>query len=220
MKITIDGPSGAGKSSIAKEIAKRIGIIYIDTGAMYRTVGLYCLRNGIDTKNESQVEQHLEDIDITISYENNEQSVILNGENVTALIRTNEVSMAASDVAKIISVRMKLVELQRKLAENQNVIMDGRDAGTYILPDAEKKIFLTATAEKRAERRYLELDAAGQKVDYNEVLREIIKRDKNDSERTFSPLKKAVDAVVVDTSDIDFDESVKLILEIIGDINA
>ncbi len=220
MKITIDGPSGAGKSSIAKEIAKRIGIIYIDTGAMYRTVGLYCLRNGIDTKDGSQVEQHLEDIDITIAYENNEQSVILNGENVTALIRTNEVSMAASDVAKIISVRMKLVELQRKLAENQNVIMDGRDAGTYILPDAEKKIFLTATAEKRAERRYLELDAAGQKVDYNEVLREIIKRDKNDSERTFSPLKKAVDAVVVDTSDMDFDESVKLILEIIGDIDA
>ena len=220
MKITIDGPSGAGKSSIAKEIAKRIGIIYIDTGALYRTVGLYCLRNGIDTKDGSQVEQHLEDIDITIAYENNEQSVILNGENVTALIRTNEVSMAASDVAKIISVRMKLVELQRKLAENQNVIMDGRDAGTYILPDAEKKIFLTATAEKRAERRYLELDAAGQKVDYNEVLREIIKRDKNDSERTFSPLKKAVDAVVVDTSDMDFDESVKLILEIIGDIDA
>ena len=220
MKITIDGPSGAGKSSIAKEIAKRIGIIYIDTGAMYRTVGLYCLRNGIDTKDGSQVEQHLEDIDITIAYENNEQSVILNGENVTALIRTNEVSMAASDVAKIISVRMKLVELQRKLAENQNVIMDGRDAGTYILPDAEKKIFLTATAEKRAERRYFELDAAGQKVDYNEVLREIIKRDKNDSERTFSPLKKAVDAVVVDTSDMDFDESVKLILEIIGDIDA
>ena len=219
MKITIDGPSGAGKSSIAKRIANKLNIIYIDTGAMYRAVGYYCIINNIDTKDSDRVIKILDEVDIDIVYVDGEQNVILNGKNVSNVIRTQEVSMAASNVSAINEVRVKLIELQRKLANNRDVIMDGRDAGTGVLPDAEVKIFLTASSEKRAERRYLELIEKGESAELSTVLDEINLRDKNDMERKISPLKIAKDAVYLDTTDLDFEQSVEAVIKIIGDKN-
>ena len=215
MKIAIDGPSGAGKSTIAKIIAKNIGYIYIDTGAMYRAVGLFALRNNIRIDNQTDIIPYLDKIDITISYKDDEQQIFLNKENVSSEIRHPEVSKAASDVGTIKAVREKLVCIQRKLAENNNVIMDGRDVGTHILPDAEIKIFLTASAEKRAERRYKELIEKSVSCTFNEVLDDMIKRDKNDTEREFSPLMKASDAVLFDSSDFTLEETVGKITELI-----
>lgn len=214
MKIAIDGPSGAGKSTISKLLAKELGFLYIDTGAMYRAIGLCALSYGYDTKQDvKKIVKMLSDVDIKILWGVDRQEVFLNGDNITDKIRTPEVSIAASDVAVIPEVRIKLVEMQRKLAEGNDVIMDGRDIATYVLPDAEIKIYLTATAEDRARRRYEELVEKGIETTYCEVLTDVNKRDKNDSEREFSPLKVADDATVIDTTGKSLDESIEFIKE-------
>ncbi len=213
ISIAIDGPAGAGKSTISKVIAKKLGIIYVDTGAMYRAVALYAIRNGVNTRNEDgRLESILGEINVDIAYEDGVQHIYLNGEDVSDAIREPEVSMGASNVAVVPSVRLKLVELQRELAKKQSVIMDGRDIGTYVLPDADVKIFLTATAEERAKRRFDELQAKGIESSYDEVLCDMKKRDLNDSTRDFAPLRQADDAALIDTTKYNFDESVKMIL--------
>lgn len=213
VSVAIDGPSGAGKSTIAKVAAKRLGFTYIDTGAMYRTVALYALENGIDTKNkDGALETALPNITIDISYQDGNQHIFLNGEDVSEQIRTPQVSMGASDVATVPAVRLKLVELQRALARRQNVIMDGRDIGTYVLPDAEIKIFLTADVEDRARRRYEELIQKGNSVRFEDVLEDMKQRDRNDSARAFAPLRQAEDAERIDTTGASLDESVERIL--------
>lgn len=216
MKIAIDGPSGAGKSTISKIIATKLEFVYIDTGAMYRAIGLNALKVGLDTKVDVvKIINMLDAIDINIVCGVQRQEVFLNGENITDLIRTPEVSIAASDVAVIPEVRLKLVDLQRELAKGNDVIMDGRDIGTYVLPDAEIKIFLTASAESRAQRRFAELIEKGVDTTYEEVLSDVNKRDKNDSSRKFSPLKIAEDAIIVDTTNNNLQESIERIEKII-----
>lgn len=216
MRIAIDGPSGAGKSTIAKTLAAKLNFIYIDTGAMYRSVGLFTLRKGIDAKTEhDKVCEILDEINLTIRYQDGVQHIFLNGEDVSDKIRTPEVSIAASAVAVIPAVRLKLVELQRQLAAKSDVIMDGRDVGTYILPDAEIKIFLTATVEDRARRRFEELTQKGTEVSYEEVLEDMKWRDKNDSSREFAPLKAADDAILVDTTGNTLEQSVTLMSDMI-----
>ena len=214
--IAIDGPSGAGKSTIARAAAKRFGFIYVDTGAIYRTVGLAAYRVGVDRRDASAVEALLPQLEIAMRYTDaGEQHMYLNGEDVTALIREPEISICASDVAAMPVVRAFLMELQRRMARENSVIMDGRDIGTVVLPDAEVKIFLTASAEARARRRMLELEQKGMKQSFDEVLRDIEYRDEQDSHRAAAPLKKAEDAIVVDTSELDFDESLELVVETI-----
>lgn len=214
--IAIDGPSGAGKSTIARAAAKHFGFIYVDTGAIYRTVGLAAYRGGIDRRDASAVEALLPKLEIAMRYTDaGEQHMYLNGEDVTALIREPEISICASDVAALPSVRAFLMELQRRMARENSVIMDGRDIGTVVLPDAEVKIFLTASAEARARRRLLELEQKGMKRSFDEVLRDIKYRDEQDSHRAAAPLKKAEDAIAVDTSELNFDESLELVVKII-----
>lgn len=214
--IAIDGPSGAGKSTIARAAAKRFGFIYVDTGAIYRTVGLAAYRGGVDRRDESAVEALLPQLEIAMRYTDaGEQHMYLNGEDVTALIREPEISICASDVAALPAVRAFLMELQRRMARENSVIMDGRDIGTVVLPDAEVKIFLTASAEARARRRLLELEQKGMKQSFDEVLRNIEYRDEQDSHRTAAPLKKAEDAIVVDTSELSFAESLELVVKTI-----
>ncbi len=215
MQIAIDGPSGAGKSTLAKMIAKELGFVYIDTGAMYRTVALYCIQNSIDVSVASKVADALDKIDIEIKYAQDGQNMYLNGVNVTDKIRTPEISKGASAVAVIKEVRSFLVEKQKNMAKKNNVIMDGRDIGTNVLPNADVKIFLTASAESRANRRYKELIEKGIKTDFETILADMIKRDKNDSEREHSPLKAAPDAVIVDTTEYDLEESFELLLKTI-----
>ena len=218
INIAIDGPSGAGKSTIAKKAAAKLGYIYIDTGAMYRTVGLYLNRLGINIKAEKEkVINSLSGINIDIKYENGEQYIFLNGEDVSSLIRTPEISMAASDSGTVLEIREKMTHLQRNLAKNNNCIMDGRDIGTFVLPDADVKIFLTADVRVRAERRYRELTEKGEQVKFEDVLSDMVLRDKNDSTREFMPLKKADDAILIDTSDLSLDESVDAVIKCIGD---
>lgn len=218
INIAIDGPSGAGKSTIAKKAAAKLGYIYIDTGAMYRTVGLYLNRLGINIKAEKEkVINSLSGINIDIKYENGEQHIFLNGEDVSSLIRTPEISMAASDSGTVLEIREKMTHLQRNLAKNNNCIMDGRDIGTFVLPDADVKIFLTADVHVRAERRYRELTEKGEQVKFEDVLSGMVLRDKNDSTREFMPLKKADDAILIDTSDLSLDESVDAVIKCIGD---
>lgn len=218
INIAIDGPSGAGKSTIAKKAAAKLGYIYIDTGAMYRTVGLYLNRLGINIKAEKEkVINSLSGINIDIKYENSEQHIFLNGEDVSSLIRTPEISMAASDSGTVLEIREKMTHLQRNLAKNNNCIMDGRDIGTFVLPDADVKIFLTADVRVRAERRYRELTEKGEQVKFEDVLSGMVLRDKNDSTREFMPLKKADDAILIDTSDLSLDESVDAVIKCIGD---
>ena len=200
--IAIDGPAGAGKSTIAKEVAKRLGFIYVDTGAMYRSMALYFLRNGIAASDEEKIGEACKDIDVSLAYENGEQQVLLNGENVNAFIRTEEVSMMTSDTSKYKKVREKLLDLQRNLAKTQNVIMDGRDIGTTVFPDAELKIFVTATPEIRAQRRYDELKAKGQEASFDEILENVKQRDYIDQNREVSPLRKADDALLLDNTDM------------------
>lgn len=212
MKIAIDGPSGAGKSTISKLLANKLGFIYIDTGAMYRAIGLNAIACGFDTKKDvDKIIQMLDNVEIKISCGVQRQEVFLNNKNITDDIRIPEVSIAASDVAVIPAVRLKLVELQRKLAEGNDVIMDGRDIGSYVLPDAEIKIYLTASAESRAKRRYDELVEKGIETTYEEVLFDVNKRDKNDSEREFSPLAIADGATVIDTTFNNLQESIEII---------
>lgn len=200
MKIAIDGPAGAGKSTISKDVAKKLGIVYIDTGAMYRAIGLAAVRKGLDTADHEAVKSILDLVDIKISHIDGVQQIFLNDENVSEEIRLPEISVAASNVAVIPEVRLKLVELQRKLAEKCDVIMDGRDIGTYVLPDAELKIFLTASVEERAERRLKELVEKGVSTTLEEVRTDMEYRDKNDSGRDFAPLKAAEDSVELDNT--------------------
>lgn len=216
-KVAIDGPAGAGKSSIAKSAAKALGWIYIDTGAMYRAAGLKALRDGIDIKANPEVAfRAVENIDIRLEFSENGQLIFLGDENVSDKIRTPEASVAASDISAIPEVRVMLVDLQRKLAEGKDVIMDGRDIGTHVFPDAEVKIFLTASPEVRAERRHKELLEKGTDISFDEVLQSVIERDRNDTTRVASPLRAADDAVVLDTSELNFEESVAAVLNLIS----
>ena len=216
IQIAIDGPGGAGKSSISKSAAKELGFVYIDTGAMYRTAALYCLRQGIDIRKEPEKAQNaVEKLRIDMDYQEDGQHIYLNGEDVSEKIRTPEVSMGASDVSAIPAVRVKMVELQRNLASAKNVIMDGRDIGTHVLPDATVKIFLTASAQVRAKRRFDELTAKGQAVVYEDVLAEMVERDHNDETRVASPLRPAEDSILLDTSELDFEGSLQAVLSIV-----
>ena len=200
LDIAIDGPSGAGKSSAARLAAAKLGFVYVDTGAMYRAIGVAALRRGIDTQDKTGVIAMLPEIEIALTFIEGEQHVLLNGDDVSKEIRLPEASMAASNVSAMPEVRTFLLDLQHKLAAENDCIMDGRDIGTVILPDARLKIFLTASPEIRAKRRYDELIARGTPVDYDELLQEIIQRDYNDSHREVAPLKPAEDAVLLDSS--------------------
>lgn len=214
--IAIDGPSGAGKSSLAKRLAAAFGFIYVDTGAIYRTVGLAAQRRGIDPKNEDDVKAILPELNISMSYnESGEQCMLLNGEDVSKLIRMPEISLYASDVSAHASVRSFLLEMQRKFARENNVIMDGRDIGTVVLPEAELKIYLTADVEIRAHRRFLELQQKGVETAFEDVLEDMKLRDEQDMNRAVAPLKKAEDAVVVDSSHIDFEETFQVLCEVV-----
>ncbi len=217
--IAIDGPAGAGKSTIAKALAKELNAMYLDTGAMYRAFGLYMLRRGA-VKDARAVAESVNDVDITVQYIDGVQHIFLSGEDVSAAIREPEVSMAASDVSAVPEVRARLVALQQKIAEGHDVIMDGRDIGTKVLPNATLKIFLTASAEERARRRCLELEEKGMPQPYADVLKEMLERDWQDTHRAASPLVAAEDAVRVDTSDLTLDQSVaeikRLALKAIG----
>ena len=212
MNIAIDGPAGAGKSSIAKLVAKKLSFVYIDTGAMYRTMAYYFLKNGIDIKEEKAVAEHCGEIEIRIAYENGDQQIFLNEVNVSKEIRSEEVGNQASVVAAYGAVRAKLVALQRPRAASTDVIMDGRDIGTVVLPGAELKIYLTASAAVRADRRYKELQEKGIDCDREKIEEDIILRDKQDMNREISPLKQAEDAVYLDSSDMTIDEVVQEII--------
>ena len=212
--IAVDGPAGAGKSTIAKRIAKQLGCIYVDTGAMYRAMALFLLRNGVRADDGEAISGKCQEADISIRYENGEQVVLLNGENVNGLIRTEEVGNMASASSPNPAVRKKLVSLQQKLAKTSDVIMDGRDIGTNILPEAQLKIFLTASTEKRADRRYRELLEKGEPADFEKIRRDIEERDNRDRNRKTAPLRQAPDAVLVDTTDMDIDQVTERILEL------
>lgn len=214
--IAIDGPAGAGKSSIAKALSKRLGYIYIDTGAMYRAVALFFLENNVSDGTDSRIESLLDKLEISIKYEDGAQKVILNGEDVTGKLRLEEIGKLASKFSAIGSVREKLVALQRKLAQKENVVMDGRDIGTVVLPNADLKIYLSASSKVRAKRRYLELLEKGQTdLDINDIEDEIIKRDEADMNREISPLKQADDAYYLDSSDMTLEEVVSKILSMV-----
>ncbi len=212
MNIAIDGPAGAGKSTIAKLVAKKLNYIYVDTGAMYRAMALYFLRQNINKENEAAINEAVDQVDVTIRYENNEQQVILNGENVNGQIRQEEVGNMASATSVYLKVREKLVELQRNLAAGADVIMDGRDIGTCVLPNAQVKVYLTASSQARAQRRYDELVAKGQTCNLEEIKKDIEDRDYRDMHRENSPLKQAEDAVLVDSSHMTIDQVVDAII--------
>lgn len=212
--IAIDGPAGAGKSTIAKRVAKELSFIYVDTGAMYRAIALYLIRSQVSPSDQEALKIACENIEITISYEKGEQQVILNGENVTGLIRTEEVGNMASSASANPPVREKLLDLQRNLARNSDVLMDGRDIGTNVLPDAQLKIYLTASSATRAKRRYLELQQKGENCVLEEIERDIIERDQRDMNREIAPLKQAEDAVLIDSSDMGIDQVVERILSL------
>lgn len=209
--IALDGPSGAGKSTVAKALAKRLDIIYLDTGAMYRSLAYVAVKQGIDVNDEATVKPMLDNLDMKI-ITGDSQQIIVNGENVTPFIREHYVSKAASDISALPAVRIKLVELQREIAKNDCVVLDGRDIGTYVLPDAKYKFFITATPEVRAKRRFEELKAKGDAPSYEKVLEDIKVRDYNDSHRAFAPLKQADDAVLVDTTNMSIDEVIDFVL--------
>lgn len=218
VNIAIDGPSGAGKSTVARAAAIKLGYVYIDTGAMYRTVGLYMLRNNVDIKTQTEtVISLLPNVKIDLGYIENVQHIFLNGEDVSDLIRTPEVSMAASDVGTIMKVRENMTALQREIAEKYNCIMDGRDIGTFVLPGADVKIFLTADVKARAKRRYDELIKKGNTVKFDDVLSDMVTRDKNDSSRECMPLKKAEDAVLIDTTSMSLDDEIEAVIQCIRD---
>ncbi|WMJ23528.1 (d)CMP kinase [Paludicola sp. MB14-C6] len=213
--IAIDGPAGAGKSTIAKAIAKKIGFIYVDTGALYRAVGLYVSRNDVNTTDKERIQPMLKNIQVELKYVDGTQRVFLNGEDVSEAIRVPEMSMHASNVSAIPCVREFLFDLQRNITKVNDVIMDGRDIGTVVLPNADVKIFLTASPEVRAKRRYDEHMEKGQTVDFDKLLEEIKQRDYNDSHREIAPLKQAEDAILVDTSDNSLEQSIELLSNII-----
>ena len=215
--IAIDGPSGAGKSTIAKAVAKKIGFLYVDTGAIYRTVGLFAKKNSIDPKDEKTLSENFGKIDIELKWVDGTQHVFLSGCDVSDDIRTPEMSMYASAVSALPKVRAFLLDMQRDFAKKNNVIMDGRDIGTVVLPQADVKIFMFASPESRAKRRYKELVEKGKDVTYEDVLKDMIVRDKNDSERKTAPCKPADDAVMLDNSDLGIEANVDKVVEIINE---
>ena len=215
--VAIDGPSGAGKSTLSKRAAAEFGFVYVDTGAIYRTVGLACSRKGTDLLNEQEVAAVLPELAIDIRYDSTGlQRMILNGEDVSESIRTPEISMCASSVSSLPAVRAFLLDMQRSFVRKYSVIMDGRDIGTVVLPDASLKIYLTAAPEARAQRRFLELKEKGIETSFESVLEDIIQRDYQDTHRAIAPLKKAEDAIELDTSNLDFEESFKALCTIIS----
>lgn len=213
ISIAIDGPAGAGKSTIAKAVAKALRITYVDTGAMYRSVALYCIE--YDILEKSQIKDVMDQIHISLGYERDEQRIFLNGRDVTHEIRTPEVSKVSSYIATFPTIRQQLVEAQRKIAKQQSVVMDGRDIGTYVLPEAPVKIFLTASVAERARRRHLEMQSKGISSEIADIQKEIEQRDEQDMSRSVSPLKKAIDAIELDTTGSTIEEVVKEILDII-----
>ena len=213
-QVAIDGPAGAGKSTIARQVAKNKGFIYVDTGAMYRAMALHMIRSNVDIKDAEAIAKASETADISIQYVNGEQIVLLNGENVNGLIRTPQVSAMASVSSANPQVRARLLHLQQKLADENDVIMDGRDIGTTILPNAEVKIYLTASADTRAKRRALEYEQKGESFDLDQIRKDIIERDERDMNREISPLKQADDAVLVDSSEMGIDDVVNAILNV------
>ncbi|MGN0328094.1 MAG: (d)CMP kinase [Lachnospira sp.] len=215
--IAIDGPAGAGKSTIAKLLSKEMGYIYVDTGAMYRAIAVYFAQNNINPDDEDEINSAVENVDITIRYEDGVQQVILNGDNVTGLLRTEQIGNMASKTSKYGAVRSKLVDLQRKIAENADVVMDGRDIGTTVLPNATVKIYLTASCDARAGRRFDELVAKGEQCDLEAIKKDIEARDYQDMHRSISPLKQADDAVLVDTSEMSIEQVIVRLKEIINE---
>ncbi|MGM9683173.1 MAG: (d)CMP kinase [Eubacteriales bacterium] len=216
IRIAIDGPGGAGKSSVAKAVAKKLGIIYVDTGALYRTVGYYVRQQNIDPHIREEVRKCLSDINIEVRYENGDQCVLLNGENPGDRIRTPEMSMYASAVSAIPEVRDFLLETQKEIARKNSVIMDGRDIGTVIIPDADVKIFMTASVECRAKRRYDELIAKGESVSFEDVLAQMEERDRSDSTREIAPTAQATDAVLLDNTGFTLEQSVDAVIDIVN----
>lgn len=210
--IAIDGPAGAGKSTIAKKVSKKLGFIYVDTGAMYRAMGLFLLNEQVDMADKNAVSEKCKDAHITIQYENGEQQVILNGENVTKLIRTEQAGKMASACATNQEVRIQLVNLQRELAKKENVVMDGRDICTHVLPEANVKVYLTASSKERARRRWLELTNKGEVCDMDTIEKDIIARDEQDMNREFAPLRQAEDATLIDSSHMTIDEVIDQII--------
>ena len=215
-QIAIDGPSGSGKSTLAKSLSKLLGILYLDTGAMYRACGLKALLAGVSPKDETLVKPLLEQTDIRIRFENGSQRIYLDGVDVTADIRKPDVSVAASDISSLPSVRQKMVAMQREIASSQSVVLDGRDIGSYVLPDAEYKFFLTADPKERAKRRLEELSASGTTTTYDEVLAGILYRDHQDSTRAFAPLRKVEGAVEIDTTHNTLEQTLDAILRALG----
>lgn len=218
MNIAIDGPVGAGKSSIADQVAQRLNILHLDTGAMYRAFGLYALRSGTDLASEAALSALAEDVDVQVKYENGAQRTLLFGEDVSELIRTGEVSAAASAVSKWPAVRRRMVRAQQEMARTADMLIDGRDIGTVVLKDSPCKIFLTAAAEERARRRYLQQLEKGDTTPYEQVLRELNARDEQDMNRKTDPLRQAEDAVLVDSTDMTQEETVEAIVRIVEDI--
>ena len=212
INIALDGPAGSGKSTVAKVLSKELDILYLDTGAMYRACGLKCVKMGVSVKDENAVSAFINDINLKIEYKNGAQVTILDDEDVSTAIRRPEVSMLASDVSALKCVRLKMVEMQRKIAESLDCVLDGRDIGSFVLPNAKYKYFVTADSKVRAERRYKELIERGTPVDFDTLHEEIKQRDYNDSHRDFAPLKQADDAIVVDTSNMSVEEVVNYIL--------
>lgn len=217
VSVAIDGPAGAGKSTLARRLAAQLGYIYVDTGAMYRAVGLYALRAGQDPKDNAAVEGLLPQISLRLDCPDGEQHIYLNGEDVSSAIRTEQAGMAASAVGANPAVRAFLLETQRQMARTQNVLMDGRDIGTVVLPDAGVKIFLTASPEARAARRWKEYQEKGQQVSYEQVLEDVRQRDYQDTHREAAPLRQAEDAVLLDTSELDFEQSLAAMAAIIAE---
>ncbi len=202
INIAIDGPSGAGKSTVAKMISRKLNILYLDTGAMYRAVGLKALRNNVDISSETEVKTMLDDTNVEIRYENGVQKIFFDKENVDGFIREHAVSKAASDISAIPCVRLKMVELQREIAFKNDCVLDGRDIGSFVLPNAFPKVFLTASPQERAKRRQLQLAEKGENISFEKILADIRERDANDENRAFAPLVKARDAVLIDSSDL------------------
>lgn len=217
--IAIDGPAGAGKSTIARKIAEKLNFIYVDTGAMYRAMALYFIRNNTDPSDVEKIKSLCGTAEITINYAGGTQQIFLNGENVSDLIRTEEVGNMASAVSVYPEVRLKLVELQRDMAKKADIVMDGRDIGTYVLPDADLKIYLTASTKERAKRRFLELKEKGIPADINAIEKDIIERDYRDMHREFAPLRQAEDATVIDTTNMTIDEVADTIIQCFNRIN-
>ena len=212
INITLDGPGGSGKTTIARELAKNLGIAYLDTGAMYRGVAYYMITHGIDVADVDNVLLHLNDFTLKVVNDNNVQKILINDEDVSGLIRTQEISMGASTVSKIKEVRLKLVEMQREIAKISSCVLDGRDIGSFVLPDAEFKFYLTADVDVRAKRRYLEQKAKGLEVTIEQVKQEMIARDEQDSKRAFAPLVVPTGAFVIDTSNMSINDVLELIL--------